>query len=90
MYSKLDEIERRYEELQHKIGDPSVIAACREVAVACRERGIGCGMHLVYPDVAEIRDHLARDFTFLIMGSDIFNLWRRCTEVDGMIEQVGE
>ena len=25
MYSKLDEIERRYEELQHKIGDPSVV-----------------------------------------------------------------
>ncbi len=73
-----------------KIGDPSVVAACREVAVACRKRGIGCGMHLVYPDLAEIQDHFARDFTFVILGSDIFNLWRRCVEVDQMIEQAGD
>jgi 2-keto-3-deoxy-L-rhamnonate aldolase RhmA len=73
-----------------KIDHPSVVAACRDVTAACRKRGIACGMHLVYPDLAEVRDHLARDFTFLIMGSDIFNLWRRCVEVDRLIEQAGQ
>ena len=42
MYEKLDEIERRYEELQRKIGEPSVatdVAAFREAMKSISEIG---------------------------------------------------
>jgi 2-dehydro-3-deoxyglucarate aldolase len=65
---------------------PRVVEACGRVTAVCAKASISCGLHLVYPDVEEIRLQLGAGFTFLVLGSDIFNLWQRSVEVDGMIE----
>lgn len=69
-----------------RIDDPRVIEACSAVVAACSRQGVGCGMHLVYPTLEEVRSHFSRGFTFLVLGSDIFNLWKRAEEVDRIIE----
>lgn len=70
------------------LSDQRVVNACNIVIKACVSHGISCGMHLVYPKIEEARQHFARDFTFLVLGSDIFNLWKRTEETDQMIEEL--
>jgi 2-dehydro-3-deoxyglucarate aldolase len=73
-----------------KLDAPIVVEACERVVDACARRAISCGMHLVYPSAGQMRQHFEKNFTFLILGSDIFNLWKRSEETDGMIEELGE
>jgi len=72
-----------------KLDAPAVIEACDRVIHACASHGMSCGMHLVYPSAQQIRQHFERKFTFLILGSDIFNLWMCSEETDRMIEEFG-
>ncbi len=65
--------------------NPRVREACGRVVRACADASMSCGLHLVYPTVEEIRRELAAGFSFLVLGSDIFNLWRRSVDVDQMI-----
>lgn len=73
-----------------RIDDPRVVQACDSIITACRRHGVSCGMHLVYPTREEARLHFARGFTFLVLGSDIFNLWKRSEEVDRIIDELGD
>lgn len=73
-----------------RLKDKRVVEACNRVIKACERQGISCGMHLVYPNVDEVREHLARGFTFLVLGSDIFNLWKRSEETDEIIDKLGK
>ncbi len=65
---------------------PKVLEASRRVISVCRQKKVSCGLHLVYPDLEQIRRNLELGFSFLILGSDIFNLCRRGLEVDKMIQ----
>lgn len=64
---------------------PRVMAACARVVKACAAHAVSCGTHLPYPTAEELRTRLAEGFTFLVLGSDVFNLWHRSVEVDAMI-----
>ena len=68
-----------------QLAHPSVRAAARRVVAACAAGSKSCGIHLVRPRLEAIRAHLAEGFTFLILGSDIFNLAQRSEEFDEMI-----
>lgn len=65
---------------------PKVTEACQEIIRSCVKNQKGCGIQLVYPNIEDLRGHLKRGFTFIVIGSDIFNLWKRSEEVDAMIE----
>ncbi|MBI4596947.1 MAG: 4-hydroxy-2-oxovalerate aldolase [Candidatus Omnitrophica bacterium] len=71
-------------ELQH----PKVAAACRRVIAACAAAGKSCGYQLVYPDANDLRREFEAGFSFLVLGSDVFNLSHRSEEVDRMIAGV--
>ncbi len=71
-----------------KLDHPSVVEACDRVIDVCARRGVSCGMHLIYPTAEQVRQHFSRKFTFLILGSDILNLWKRTEETDRMIDQL--
>jgi hypothetical protein len=43
-------------------------------------------MHVVSPTLEELQRQFAAGFTFLVLGSDIFNLWQRSLEVDDMLD----
>ncbi len=72
-----------------RLRDRRVVEACNTIIQACKRHGISCGMHLVYPDREEMRRHFAQGFTFLILGSDIFNLCKRSEEIDEMVDDLG-
>jgi len=65
---------------------PRVVEASKLVIKACTASSRSCGVHLVHPTLEEVRQHLAAGFTFLVLGSDVFNLWKRSVEVDAMID----
>lgn len=68
------------------LAHPKVTAACQRVIEACAARSISCGIHLVYPRAEDLQRQVKAGFTFLVLGSDIFNLSQRSREVDAMIE----
>lgn len=68
---------------------PRVTEACGRVIRACAGASIGCGLHLPYPRLQEMRERLAEGFTFLVLGSDVFNLHQRSLEIDAMIASCG-
>lgn len=65
---------------------PRVVEASKRVIQACAASSRSCGVHLVHPNLDDIRRQLAAGFTFLVLGSDVFNLWKRNVEVDAMID----
>jgi 2-dehydro-3-deoxyglucarate aldolase len=73
-----------------QLSDKRVVKACDAIIRACKRHGISCGMHAVYPDLNEVRRHFDQGFTFLVLGSDIFHLWKRSEEVDQIIDALGE
>jgi 2-keto-3-deoxy-L-rhamnonate aldolase RhmA len=68
-------------ELQHQ----RVQEACTRVITACAQASMSCGLHVVYPDLDEVRRRLAEGYTLLVLGSDIFNLSQRSRQTDAMI-----
>lgn len=68
-------------ELMH----PKVTAASAQVIAACAKLSKSCGLHLIHPTSKEMRAQCARGMTFLVLGSDVFDLWHRSLDVDEMI-----
>jgi len=64
---------------------PKVLEASERVIAACAKAAKSCGLHLVHPSREEMDAKLASGLTFLVLGSDVFNLWHRSVEVDAMI-----
>lgn len=69
-----------------QVSHPRVAEACRRVIAACAKASMSCGLHLVYPQVEDLRREFNAGFTFLVLGSDIFTLWQRGVEIDAMID----
>ena len=65
-----------------------MVQACGGVIAACTARSVSCGLHLVYPKLEDLQRELTGGCTFLVLGSDIFNLSQRSIEVDAMIDAV--
>ncbi|MFA5974915.1 MAG: aldolase/citrate lyase family protein [Elusimicrobiota bacterium] len=59
-----------------QLDHPKVRAACQKVIEACRRHGLSCGTQIVDPDAANIRRAFAQGFTFLVLSSDVFLLWK--------------
>jgi len=59
-----------------RLSDPRVTDACRWVMEACRRYGRGCGTHLIEPDEEQIRSAFAEGYSFVVLASDIFVLWK--------------
>lgn len=55
---------------------PAVTAACERVVRACGRAGKACGTHLVEPTEAGVREALARGYSFVVLSSDVFLLWK--------------
>ena len=72
-----------------ELSHTKVTAACTQVIKACAAQSISCGIQLVHPRAADLRRQLKAGFTFLVLGSDIFNLTQRSREVDAMIQACG-
>lgn len=59
-----------------QIHHPKVREACRRIVDACAEYGKGCGTQIVEPDAANVEECFEQGYTFVVLASDIFLLWK--------------
>ncbi len=59
-----------------KLDHPLVKEATSKVIESCRKFGIACGTHFVNPELDTLGDTLAQGYSFVLLSSDVFLLWR--------------
>ncbi len=59
-----------------RITHPQVTEACRRVVEVCRKLGKACGTQVVEPDARNVAAALKAGYSFVVLGSDIFLLWK--------------
>lgn len=68
-----------------RIDDPRVTRAARKVIAACSEFHKACGTQIIEPDVKNIRKAFASGYTFTVLASDVFILWKWAARTNGLI-----
>lgn len=71
-----------------QIDSPLVQEAARQVVEACRRHGRACGTQIVDPDPDQMRRALADGFSFSVLSSDIFLLWKWAERMNRYIGDV--
>ena len=59
-----------------QIDHPKVTEACAKVIEVCKKMGKGCGTQVVDPDQASVEAKFGAGFTFVVLSSDIFLMWK--------------
>ena len=59
-----------------QLDHPKVKEACAKVIKACAKMGKGCGTQLIEPTPAGVSEALRGGFTFIVLSSDVFLLWK--------------
>lgn len=69
---------------------PPVRQACERVIAACKRAGKACGCHLVEPDDAGLRQALDAGYTFAVLASDVFVLWKWAERMRALLAQLAK
>jgi 2-keto-3-deoxy-L-rhamnonate aldolase RhmA len=69
---------------------PTVKQAIDTVVEACQRHKKGCGTQLVEPDRATVEDAFAAGFSFVVLASDVFLLWKWVESMGDMIDSCGK
>ena len=59
-----------------QITDPRVMEACNKVVDACKRHGKACGTQVVDVTEQSVSEALHSGFTFVVLSSDVFILWK--------------
>ena len=59
-----------------QLDHPKVQEARQKVIRACQKSGRSCGTQIVDPNMANVQSALDEGFNFIILGSDLFALWK--------------
>ncbi len=73
-----------------QLDHPKVVQARKRVNEACLRYGKASGTHLVYPDHQQIHQAFLEGFTFIVLSSDIFLLWKWAEQTREHIESFRE
>jgi 2-dehydro-3-deoxyglucarate aldolase len=68
-----------------QISDPRVTEACARVVAACRRHGKACGTQIVDVTEQAVADAFKSGFTFVVLSSDIFILWKWAERVRAIV-----
>jgi 2-keto-3-deoxy-L-rhamnonate aldolase RhmA len=68
-------------ELDHSL----VVEASKRVVEACAKHGKACGTQIIEPDKNNIQAAFDSGFTFMVLSSDIFALWKWSENTAGLI-----
>ena len=66
-----------------------VTEACRRVIAACRKHRKACGTHLVEPTESTVRGALQAGYTFVVLASDVFILWKWNERMTTLVAGIG-
>lgn len=67
---------------------PDVIKASKKVIEACAEHGKACGTQIVQPNETNIEQVFQAGYTFAVLASDIFVLWKWSASMKETIERL--
>jgi len=59
-----------------QLDHPSVAEACKKVIAACARLGKACGTQVIEPDAVTTQAAFDAGYTFVVLASDIFVLWK--------------
>lgn len=68
-----------------RLTDPQVTSACARVIEACRRHGKACGTQIVEPTAENVAAAFAEGYTFVVLASDVFILWKWAERMRGLI-----
>jgi len=68
-----------------QLNHPDVINASKKVIQACKKFGKSCGTQLNDPNLNNIDGLFQLGYTFAILGSDLFILWKWAETMKGII-----
>lgn len=71
-----------------QLNHPKVVEASRIVIEACKKSGKACGTQLVEPDREGILSALSDGYTFIVLSSDIFLLWKWSDRIKTIVEKL--
>ncbi len=67
---------------------PQVVEAGKRVIDACSQYGKSCGTQLSDPNMENVEEQFARGYTFVVLASDIFLLWKWSERMKGIISDM--
>ena len=73
--------------LPGQLDHPRVMAACAKVLDACRKAGKGCGTQLIEPTRAQVAAALEAGYTFVVLASDVFVLWKWSEQMRSLLRE---
>ena len=59
-----------------QLDHPSVVEAANRVIRACAAHGKGCGTQVIEPDAERLKGVFEAGYTFVVLASDVFVLWK--------------
>lgn len=72
-----------------QLDDPLVTEAAKKVIEACAVEGKACGTQIVEPDGKNIEEAFSNGYTFVVLASDIFILWKWAERIKTLVNQLG-
>ena len=81
-------------DLSGSLGIPGQLAhrrvteACARVLEVCKRMGKACGTQVIEPDPKNVAAALKAGYTFVVLSSDVFLLWKWSERMKGLISSV--
>jgi 2-dehydro-3-deoxyglucarate aldolase len=76
-------------EIPGKLDYPQVVEASKKVIEACAKYGKACGTHIIEPDMENLENAFSTGYTFVVLASDVFLLWKWSERIGGIIDRLG-
>jgi len=73
-----------------RLSDPRVVEACAHVIEACRRQGKACGTQIIEPTEERVAGAFEEGYTFVVLASDVFILWKWAERMRRLIGAVGQ
>lgn len=71
-----------------QLDHPDVLEACKRVISACQSSGKSCGIHFVEPSLESVQNAFSDGYTFVVLASDLFVLWKWSASMKDLIEKI--
>lgn len=71
-----------------QLDHPDVKEACKKVISACERSEKSCGTHLVEPSLDSAENAFSDGYTFVVLASDVFVLWKWGAKMKELIEKI--
>lgn len=71
-----------------ELNHPKVVKACKRVIEACAKYNKGCGTQIIEPDENNIKKAFSSGFSFVVLASDVFLLWKWSQQMKEIIDEL--